>query len=133
MWEFCKFAIICKDVLSMGYCRNCGVLLPENSRFCPSCGCAVSNNGVPVGTPPDRGHYSPDSDLESPISVLGYVGIHILLAIPVANIVALIVWSFGYSQKKNLTNMARAILLIYAVVLGLCLIIFLVALSLGEL
>lgn len=35
------------------YCKNCGTLIPEGSKFCPSCGTSVvSNQGQPMNAGP---------------------------------------------------------------------------------
>lgn len=47
---------------------------------------------------------------EEPISTGSYIGIFLLLMIPVVNLVCLIVWACGGCAKRNKTNMARALL-----------------------
>lgn len=48
---------------------------------------------------------------EEPISTGGYVGIFLLLMLPVINIICLIIWACGGCRKVNKRNMARAMLI----------------------
>ncbi|MDD5590926.1 MAG: TM2 domain-containing protein [Dehalococcoidales bacterium] len=49
------------------YCRKCGNKVPDNSKFCDSCGAAVNANlssSVPAATPPARpSAYQSESDI----------------------------------------------------------------------
>ncbi|MBR4044620.1 MAG: zinc ribbon domain-containing protein, partial [Bacteroidaceae bacterium] len=47
---------------------------------------------------------------EEPISTGAYIGIFFLLMLPVINIILLIVWACGGCNKKNKTNLSRALL-----------------------
>lgn len=46
-----------------------------------------------------------------PISTWGYVGINFIMAVPILNLVMLIVWACGGCRKVNKRNMARGIFL----------------------
>jgi hypothetical protein len=47
---------------------------------------------------------------EEPISTGAYIGIFFLLMLPVINLILLIVWACGGCNKKNKTNLSRALL-----------------------
>ena len=55
-----------------------------------------------------------------PVSIGGWIGVFLLSAIPVVNLILLIVWACGGSAKQSLINYARAVLILAAigVVLG---------------
>ena len=39
----------------MAFCSHCGTNIPEGSKFCPSCGASVSNDGVSVNNQQSTG------------------------------------------------------------------------------
>lgn len=105
------------------YCPNCGSEIKENSTFCTNCGKAVSTTecrsaehdynhaaeptgasaGYPV--PPTQ---SANGDCMEPMTVKDYIGMMLLMLIPVANIVLLFVWAFGGPTNRNKRNYCRA-------------------------
>lgn len=162
------------------FCENCGSSLPENSKFCATCGVKVDAPPAPqrgpVFTPPppppppppayeqaggtvspppsDPGpavqtepppaavpapaappvqaqqHPSPPRSYGpqpqsaplpraqptgAPLSVGQYIGMFLLLAVPLLNIILLFVWSFGSSAGPNKRNFARAALILFAI------------------
>ena len=116
------------------YCPNCGSEIKENSTFCTNCGKAVSTTecrsaehdynhaaeptgasaGYPV--PPTQ---SANGDCMEPMTVKDYIGMMLLMLIPVANIVLLFVWAFGGPTNRNKRNYCRAALLLAAIVLAI--------------
>jgi len=63
---------------------------------------------------------------EEPISTGSYIGIFLLLMLPVVNLVCLLVWACGGCRKRGKANLARALLvwmLIGAVIAGIVLLI----------
>ena len=86
--------------------------------------------GRPVQTPPPPGpavqanSYSPPQpymaapaygaqpqSINAPLSVGQYIGTFFLLAIPLVNLILLLLWSFGSSVNLNRKNFARATLI----------------------
>ena len=63
-------------------------------------------------------------------SVASWVGVVILMAIPLANIVAVLVMAFSSSFSRAKQNFARATLIVFGIVLGL---LFLIGLTSGAL
>jgi len=80
--------------------------------------------------PPNRGGYAPtpvnaapgpDSKYE-PITTKGYIGIMLLMCIPVVGFVLILIWAFGGCRKINKRNLARASLIMMVIGLILSLI-----------
>jgi uncharacterized Zn finger protein (UPF0148 family) len=53
--------------------------------------------------------------LNKPISVLGYIGIFLLMCIPLVNLILLFVWAFSKDTNKNKKNFAIASLIMIVV------------------
>lgn len=59
--------------------------------------------------------YAPLSPAVEPITTGGFVGIFLLLSVPVLNLILLIIWACGGCRKVNKRNFARAVLIILLV------------------
>ncbi len=61
--------------------------------------------------------------VEEPISTGGYIGIFLLMMIPLVNLICLIVWACGGCKKVNKRNLSRAmlVLMLIGIVLGVLL------------
>jgi hypothetical protein len=57
---------------------------------------------------------------EEPISTGGYIGILLLLVVPLVNLICLLVWACGGCKKVNKRNLSRAmlVLMLLGIVLG---------------
>lgn len=135
------------------FCEKCGSKLPENAKFCGSCGAKTEPlqpaAAIPVPdhpappplsyTPPVQApqSYTPPAQavpsrsypppvqapvhsgtMESePLSVGKYIGMFLLMCLPLLNIILLLVWSFGGSVNRNRKNFARASLIMFAIML----------------
>ena len=112
----------------MAYCTKCGTQVADGVKFCTSCGSPMGA-AQPQAAPqqPQQQTSQPQSQqpyvqqvqyapappavyTEEPISTGSYIGIFFLLMIPVVNIICLIVWACGGCNKKNKTNLSRAML-----------------------
>ena len=51
----------------------------------------------------------------TPLPVWKFIGIFLLMGIPILNIVMIFVWSFGHSCNQNTKNYARAILILWVI------------------
>lgn len=133
-------------------CPHCGA--PGNgSKFCSGCGSELKSDknadygdsyhnmgrhqqpdpAPPVYRQPVQASYDdyairlgyhPDEH----VSTWGWIGRQILLAIPILNIILLLVWCFGGSKKRSLVTWARAQILVFI----LAIIIFAVIFILGR-
>lgn len=56
-----------------------------------------------------------DQDQAPIISVWSWVGVFILMAIPLVNLIVLLVWAFSDGTNPNKKNYARATLLIFVI------------------
>lgn len=63
----------------------------------------------------------------APVTTGGFIGIFLLMLIPVVNFILLIVWACGGCRKVNKTNLARAMLVLMLLGAALALLVGLVA------
>jgi len=114
----------------MAYCTKCGAQVADGVKFCTSCGNPMgaaqpqaapqpSQEQAPQPQPQSQQPYvqqppyapAPSAVYtEEPISTGAYIGIFFLLMIPVVNLICLIIWACGGCNKKNKTNLSRALL-----------------------
>ena len=129
----------------MATCNSCGAQVPENVKFCTTCGAAC---GAPVRAAPAPPAYQappvqpayrapayqapvpsgpadirPDENsIYAPIGTFGFVGYFILFAIPIIGQVLCIIWAFGKKGGNvNRRAFARAtfIFLVVGLVFGI--------------
>lgn len=125
------------------FCTNCGASVPDDKNFCTECGSAVAaetplrqQQAVPhvqTTPPPVQPNYqyqaAPSGDAEpakgskyDPITTGGYIGIMLLMCIPIVGLILMIIWAFGGCKKVNKRNLARASLIMMAIGLVISLI-----------
>lgn len=81
---------------------------------------------VPAPQPKRQEEYVPGSDSKyQPISTWGYIGIMLLMLIPIVGFILLIVWACGGCRKVNKRNFARASLIMMLVSFLFAFLIFL--------
>ena len=117
------------------FCKNCGKNLPDGVKFCNGCGAkteaaqaAYTASQPPAYMPPTQAApvqqtYAPPSAPASyfpqpgtePLRVIQYIGMFLLMSIPLVGIIMLFVWSFGGSVNLNKKNFARAMLILSAI------------------
>ncbi|NLL90894.1 MAG: zinc ribbon domain-containing protein [Ruminococcaceae bacterium] len=112
-------------------CGSCGTNISNNEKFCPSCGAPnpyantqqnSPNYSYQQSAPPYTYPSSPPqqavdvppapNSLYAPVSVGAFIGVMLLMAVPLVNLIMLFVWAFGSSTKINLKNYARASLIL---------------------
>lgn len=121
------------------FCNNCGAELTGNSRFCTSCGASIGQNTPPVpehvsssgsgtvqspvvqaapihntytASPVQNIEYTPGADSKyEPVTTGGFIGIMLLMCIPLVGIILAIIWACGGCRKVNKRNLARAMLI----------------------
>ena len=120
-------------------CPYCGAQQPEETRFCTECGKYIgtapepetAEPPVPVAAvpavseqPAEKPSVDPDPypmpAKDSPwatIGTWGWIGILILLSIPLVNVILVILWSFGVAKKRVKQSFARAVLVLALVTL----------------
>lgn len=77
----------------------------------------------PYAAPPQPGYAAPPAAAvyqEEPISTGGYIGILLLMAVPIVNLICMIVWACGGCKKVNKRNLSRAmlVLMLISIILG---------------
>ena len=119
------------------FCEKCGSKLPENAKFCASCG-AKAELAQPIASQPQAQYtppattyqtspvqesspqvrayapapaYSPAQSQSEILSVKQYMVMLLLLCIPIVNFILLLMWSFGSSAGPSKKNFARAMLI----------------------
>ena len=120
-------------------CPFCGAQQAEETRFCTECGKYIgpkpeeenTEQAAPVVAPVPAVVEQPaekrqpvsDPDpapaKDSPwatIGTWGWIGILILLQIPLVNVILVILWSFGVAKKRVKQSFARAVLVLTLVV-----------------
>lgn len=80
---------------------------------------AVPPASAPSGRPPHDSPYEP-------ISTWGYVGIFLLLMVPVIGFIFMIVWACGGCRKYNKRNLARAMLIFMFISLAVSALVYFV-------
>ena len=129
------------------FCENCGHQLPDGAKFCGGCGettkpvqaaYTAAAEPAPMRTlppapvysypaqtayaPPRPAAYSGQTGGSEPLRVGQYIGMLLLMYVPLINIILLFMWSFGSSVNPNKKNFARASLILCAVSLIIMLI-----------
>lgn len=129
----------------MEYCKQCGAPLQNGKQFCAACGAAVTRDAPEA--PADlfeasmqearkaqrtqqtqkkpRQPYYPAAN-EPPqkgsrYAVMGvgsYIGIFLLMSIPLVNVLLVIIWSCGGCKNQNKRNYARALLIVNLIVIA---------------
>lgn len=118
------------------FCENCGNKLPDGAKFCGGCGAktepvqpayAAATEPAPTHSVPPPAYASPvrtepsyqqtyapqqpvaysEKPGSDPLRVGQYIGMLLLLCVPLLNIILLFVWSFGGSVNLNKKNFAR--------------------------
>lgn len=150
------------------FCEQCGIEIPENSKFCAGCGAkveptepivqATEPEAEPAPTPEpaeapkvqqtppppppvpapvvntnQNTSYNNRDNLVKPLSIGAYIGMFILLMIPIVNLIMILVWSFSDSVNINKKHFAIAqlILILIGIVLSIVAAILMVRLGIG--
>lgn len=105
----------------MRYCKNCGLLAPQDADRCPQCGAALPPAPIAGGEGgPQYRNEAPDT--VPALSEWATLGALLLFAIPVVGFILTVAWSFGFTHNPARRRLAQAYLirtLIVAVAVGL--------------
>lgn len=130
------------------FCQYCGAGMEPNSTFCQACGKSQSAQAAPAApaqqaytapspayTAPQQQYSNPNSTpqynpntaynagvqsaLDAPLKVGDYVGMFLLMCIPIVRFIMILVWGFGSSSNTNKKNFARAVMILFVIGLAL--------------
>ena len=77
---------------------------------------AQSNTPSYGQTIPQGGYFDWDTAVQGtkyePVGIGGWIGVFLLMCLPVVNLILLIVWACGGATKQSLVNFARAFLIL---------------------
>ena len=135
------------------FCTNCGATIPDEKYFCTECGTRIGATEEapvtpppvqtppptqappppPTQAPPPNYQYqttaatgeavpAPGSRYE-PITTGGYIGIMLLMCIPIIGFLLTIIWACGGCRKLQKRNLARASLIMMVIGLVISLIL----------
>ncbi len=114
----------------MKKCVQCGQTLSDDNRFCHKCGGSAFEEATGAGSyqqpayqqPVYRPPYQeqPNAGNREPATIGDYIVFFLLQLIPIFNIVYTIIVAVGSpSRKISMTNLARAVLILWAIGLAL--------------
>lgn len=132
----------------MKRCVKCGEMLEDTAKFCRKCGVRCDAVGGESGMgngyagaqqmnyPP---YAAPQNGSGYPVSVGGWIGRSLILSIiacipivgTIAYIVLLAVWSGDVSKEQTFRNWAKAQIVVFLIMLGIVLLIFIIMMALG--
>ncbi|MHB1484172.1 MAG: zinc-ribbon domain-containing protein [Saccharofermentanales bacterium] len=109
------------------FCNSCGASMDANASFCTNCGTTVNNPAQPLQQP----YYQPAQPAfqnnfinnDQPLGIGQYIGMFILMGIPLVGFILTLVWAFGSNVNTNKKNYARAVLIL-GVIAGILMVIF---------
>jgi len=122
----------------MQICSQCNRDVPDNVKFCPSCGTKIEQTDAQAPTQQPTPQYTqptpqyaqpapqyaqpapqyttqPPTEQSGVLSTIAWIGVLILGAIPVVGLIVYIIWAFANLNNKNLRNFARAILILWII------------------
>lgn len=116
----------------MAFCTNCGKQVADGVKFCTSCGTPMASyippTPPPAQTVPPQAAPVPQQPVyavpvtgrqEEPISTGEYIGIFLLMIVPIVNLICHLIWACGGCKKVNKRNLARAMLVLILIVTAL--------------
>lgn len=109
--------------MTQNFCTECGIKLNGAEQYCTECGTKIQLQS-PQPTNTNNTYINPYNAIPKnpqplhlqdsryqPLSMGAYFAIFVLMLIPIVNIILLIVWATGSTNKVDLRNFARAALL----------------------
>ncbi|MHB1452836.1 MAG: zinc ribbon domain-containing protein [Saccharofermentanales bacterium] len=125
------------------FCQYCGAGMDPDSTFCQACGKAQAAPEQPgpapaaAYTPPQQQYntttpqYNPNvaynssvqGNLDAPLKVGEYIGMMLLMCIPIVRFIMVLVWGFGSTSNTNKKNFARAIMILFVIMIAVSIVI----------
>ena len=101
------------------FCNTCGNSMDANAAFCTNCGAKPGQPGnvaptyaPPVYAQPVQSYPNYGAANSQPLSVGQFIGMLIIMAIPLVGFIMMLVWAFGSNVNKNKKNYAIATLIV---------------------
>lgn len=136
----------------MKKCPNCNLYYDDSANVCSACnGALVDANAAPQAQAQpqyqqqyyqpqqQQQYYQPQNvapsydNTSKPVTVGKWVGLLILSAIPVVNIICWIVWLCSSTTNKSIKNFLVAEIVVYAICIGVGVLVSVLLASLGVL
>ena len=125
------------------FCEKCGMQNDDINQFCYNCRSqlpnaqAYQNQGYTQPNPyANMQPAYPQPNPDEHVSVGTWIGIFFINLIPCVGsliyFIMLFVWAFGGTPKKSLKTFAQAQLILFAIVLGLFIVLFAIFAALGS-
>lgn len=114
--------------MKMVFCRQCGLLLPPGHTACPRCGtpapapAASRSQAAPHSAAPPPPRYAAQPQEPGGLSTAGYFAVLCLFFVPVAGLIAMLVWSCSAKNPAR-RRLARAYLLRQVILSALLLVL----------
>ena len=112
-------------------CKHCGTQIPDGATFCPHCGNEPVENTYQQSAaqtvyrqPVYQQPYDPTTEV---MSVGSYIGVFILSAIPIVNIICWIVWLVSANTNKNKKNYIIANIVLFVIGIVLFILVMMIA------
>lgn len=104
------------------YCGKCGAQIKEGGKFCPKCGEKVGKQSTAAMAvaPASKSENTStqkaggaQEELAPVMSVVSYVILFILSAIPIVGIILILIYALDSTGNKNRRNYCRAIIVMW--------------------
>jgi hypothetical protein len=116
-------------------CTNCGNTMKDGTVICDVCG--ASNETVEFNTINDSSKEQSNGNRVAivkrrkinppPMSLMQYVYMLLVMCVPIFGIVMTFLWAFNKKDNPNRTNLARAMLIVGAIVLVILIVLSILA------
>ena len=102
-------------------CLSCGAENPDGMAFCSECGskieiqtqAPVQETAAVAPVPAQPVAEAAPKDRTVPLGVFQFIGVFLVMMLPVINIILLFKWAFSKKTNINLRNYAIAVLILF--------------------
>lgn len=93
----------------MRYCKNCGLLAPQDADRCPQCGAPLPPLPAQAPAASSGPHYHEPKPTGVPaLSEGATLATLLLFSIPIAGFILSLAWSFGFTHNPARRRLAQA-------------------------